>query len=123
MRKPRTYQWTEPSPFVGDLRVTAEVSGAEYPGSWENPPEHRECVVTIERRFCPSEPDKCGGCEWEDVTDQYFGSRGDRMVWEEFTDQMRDKGLDRDDDAMQAAYDEAHEYNPEEDREYDIQED
>ena len=113
---PRVYTWTTEEgqyDWTDVFRITAEVSGYDYHGSYERPPEYREVCVKIERRFCPSEPDKCGGCEWDDVTEREFGSARDRNAWSDFVTEMENIALDMDDDAASAAFERAHEYNPE----------
>jgi hypothetical protein len=41
MSKPRVYTWTDETPQGQSVRVTAEVSGFDYYGSYERPQEDR----------------------------------------------------------------------------------
>lgn len=117
MSKPRVYTWTEETPQGRTVRVTAEVSGSDDYGSYENPPEYREVCIMVERSFCPSEPDQCKGCEYEDITDRGEPAQSHRPMneaeqkeWDEYLDTLHTRGLYVDDEAVAAAYDRAHEY-------------
>jgi hypothetical protein len=89
MIKPRTYTWPVDT-HIGPLQVYAEVSGHDTGGSYENPPEYREVVYSV--------VDKDG----EEVTDEFTEDEHAEFI---------DEALRLDDNALQAAYDRAHEYN------------
>lgn len=116
MSKPRVYTWTDETPEGSTVRVTAEVTGYEHPGRGFDPPEYREVEITVERSFCPSTPDRCAGCEWEDITevgepDWPAGGMGQSQQeeWDQWLDDLRWLACEKDDDAAQAAFERAHE--------------
>jgi hypothetical protein len=69
--------------------------------------------ITVERRFCPSKPDKCEGCEWEDITETGPGAlpiiKGQMPRWEAWLDELRDLACTKDDDADDEARERYHE--------------
>jgi len=120
MSKPRVYTWTDETPQGQSVRVTAEVSGFDYYGSYERPQEWRDVCVVVERSFCPSTPDRCDGCEYEDITEQGEPAQSHRPMneaeaktWEEYLEALRCEAVERDDEAATEIYDRAHEYEHE----------
>jgi hypothetical protein len=92
MRGYREYEWDWELDDDAEtpVHVEAMVTGSDWAGDLLNPPEYREVEVSVYTRFCPSEPDKCAGCEREDVTDSCS---------EDFLERMREKALEMEDDA------------------------
>ena len=72
--KPRTFRfdWELDDAAETPVTVVATVSGRDERWSPQvmSPPECREVEIEVRSYFCPSEPDKCAGCEYEDVTDK-----------------------------------------------------
>ena len=113
MSKPREYQWTTEEPLLETkVRVTAYVSGRDTPARGPtyscggSPPEYRDVEIVVERSFCPSEPDKCKGCEWEDITES--APRVSRLPfsegrWQAWFDTLREKAIEKDNDAADEA--------------------
>lgn len=112
--KPREYQWETEEPLRELLvRVTAHVWGRDTPArgpsyaSGGSPAEPREVEIAVELRSCPSHPDKCEGCEWDDITEtgtQYWPFRmSERNRWETWLDTLRDVAIEKDDDAEEYA--------------------
>lgn len=100
MRGYREYEWEWELDDGNDTpcKIEAMVTGSDWAGDRLNPPEYREVEISVYTRFCPSEPDKCAGCEREDVTEKCS---------EDFLDRLRDKALEMEDDARAAAEDRA----------------
>lgn len=88
--KPRTYTWRDDT-HIGPVTVTAEVTGRDTLG-YMNPPEYREVTYSIHYE------------SGEDVSDEFTEDEHAYFI---------EEALSIDDAAEQAAYDNAHEYNPE----------
>lgn len=116
LRRPgvREYIWMDEEPLNGfDVRVSAIITGQDTPArgpAYDHgglPPEYREVEITVERSFCPSTPDKCKGCEWEDLTDPLdhrpYLTPLQAKTWEDWLDRLREQACEREDEQIALA--------------------
>ena len=118
----REYVWTDEEPLAGrEVRITAIITGSDTPARGPAyshgglPPEYREVEITVEVSFCPSTPDRCAGCEWEDITEDERGecyTSREQPLWDDFLDRMRDKACEREDEKYDIADEIVNEFFP-----------